>query len=147
MSPAGGGLRGWNMTSNKSSYSFYNKKLQPLANHLRKNMTKSEACLWKYVLKKRQMKGFQFRRQRPVLDYIADFMCPELNLIIECDGKSHDYADTQERDDIKMKNLEKAGFKVMRFKDEEILNQIESVKKHIEITICEIELQNNLKKT
>jgi len=52
----------------------YNKNLQAYANQLRKNMTKGEACLWKYVLSKKQMKGYQFRRQRPVLNYIADFM-------------------------------------------------------------------------
>ena len=45
-------------------------------------MTKAEACLWKYVLGSRQMKGYQFRRQRPVLNYIADFMCKELLLAV-----------------------------------------------------------------
>lgn len=54
---------------------YYNKNLQPNANRLRKEMTKAEACLWKYVLRARKMKGFQFKRQRPVLIYIADFMC------------------------------------------------------------------------
>jgi very-short-patch-repair endonuclease len=42
----------------------YNKNLQPYANRLRKEMTNAEACLWKYVLRARKMKGFQFRRQR-----------------------------------------------------------------------------------
>jgi very-short-patch-repair endonuclease len=46
----------------------YNKNLQPLANNLRKNMTKAEAALWKYVLRARGMKGYQFRRQRPALN-------------------------------------------------------------------------------
>ena len=54
-------------------------------------MTKAEACLWKYVLKGRMMKEYQFRRQRPVLQYVADFMCKELKLIIEVDGSSHNY--------------------------------------------------------
>ena len=64
----------------------YNKNLQPYANRLRKEMTKAEACLWKYVLKAKQLRGYQFRRQRPVLNYITDFVCPELMLIIEVDG-------------------------------------------------------------
>jgi len=64
----------------------YNKKLQPFANKLRKEMTKTEACLWKYALRASQMKGYQFRRQRPVLRYIADFLCKELKLVIEVDG-------------------------------------------------------------
>ena len=50
-------------------------------------MTKAEACLGKYALRTRQLKGFQFRRQRTVLNYIAGFMCKELMLIIEVDGK------------------------------------------------------------
>jgi very-short-patch-repair endonuclease len=67
----------------------YNRKLQPFANKLRNEMTKAEACLWKYVLKAGQLKGYQFRRQRAVLDYIADFMCMDLMLIIEVDGITH----------------------------------------------------------
>jgi len=73
----------------KNSNHFYNKNLQPNANRLRKEMTKAEACLWKYVLHAGKMKGFQFRRQRPVLIYIADFMCKELMLIVEVDGSIH----------------------------------------------------------
>jgi very-short-patch-repair endonuclease len=68
---------------------LYNKTLQPYANRLRKEMTKAEACLWKYVLRAKKRGGFQFRRQRPVLNYIADFMCMELMLIIELDGITH----------------------------------------------------------
>ena len=68
----------------------YNKRLQPFASKLRKEMTKAEACLWKYALRAGQMKGYQFRRQRPVLNYIADFMCKELRLVIEVDGITHD---------------------------------------------------------
>ena len=88
----------------------YNPKLRPLANHLRKTMTKSEACLWKYVLSKRQMKGYQFRRQRPVLNYIADFMCKELLLIIEVDGITHDDPEAVEQDLIRDENLREVGF-------------------------------------
>ena len=68
----------------------YNSSLRERANHLRKNMTKAEAYLWKYVLRRRNMMGYQFHRQRPVLQYIADFICKELLLIIEVDGISQD---------------------------------------------------------
>ena len=68
----------------------YNKKLQPFAQQLRKGLTKSEACLCKYALKAKQLKGYQFRRQRPILQYIADFFCKELMLIVELDGITHD---------------------------------------------------------
>lgn len=98
----------------------------------RVNMTKAEACLWKYVLRARQMKGYQFRRQRPVLDYIADFMCKELMLIIEVDGITHHYEETQTSDRIKQKTLANAGFTILRFDDEDILENIDWVAIKIE---------------
>ena len=67
-------------------------------------MTKAEACLWKYVLKAGQLKGFPFRRQRPVLNYIADFLCKELKLIIEVDGITHQWEDTIKKDEIRQKS-------------------------------------------
>ncbi|MCW3076617.1 MAG: hypothetical protein JWO32_1226, partial [Bacteroidetes bacterium] len=54
----------------------------------RSQMTKSEVCLWKYAFRAKQM-GYTFNRQQPVLNYIADFMCNELKLIIEVDGYTH----------------------------------------------------------
>ena len=105
----------------------YNKNLQVYANQLRKKMTKGEACLWKYVLGRKQMKGYQFRRQRPVLNYIADFMCRELLLIIEVDGITHDDAAAQIKDKKRTANLEAIGFTVIRFSDWEILNRITDV--------------------
>ncbi len=114
---------------------FYNKRLQTYANKLRREMTKSEACLWKYALRAGQMNGFQFRRQRPVLEYIADFMCKELKLIIEVDGITHDGKIGQERDCKKEEDLIQAGFRVIRFTDEEVLTNIQGVAKRIESVI------------
>jgi very-short-patch-repair endonuclease len=105
----------------------YNKNLQPFANKLRKQMTKAEACLWKYVLKASRLKGYQFRRQRPVLIYIADFMCKELMLIIEVDGITHSLDETIAKDKKKQNDLEAAGFAVLRFTDEQVLNDINAV--------------------
>ncbi|HZI54389.1 MAG TPA: endonuclease domain-containing protein [Chitinophagaceae bacterium] len=111
---------------------FYNKTLQPYANRLRKEMTKAEACLWKYVLRANKLRGFQFRRQRPVLNYIADFMCMELMLVIEVDGITHHWEETIKTDEIRQKDLEAAGFTVIRFSDEEILNRIQVVCDYLE---------------
>ena len=102
----------------------YHKNLQPLANVLRKNMTKAEACLWKFILRSGKMKGYTFRRQRPVLNYIADFMSTDLKLIIEVDGITHDFEETIKKDEIRQKELEKAGFTVIRFIDDNILTDI-----------------------
>jgi very-short-patch-repair endonuclease len=118
--------------SSKHSNHFYNKNLQPYANRLRKEMTKAEACLWKYVLRASRLKGFQFRRQRPVLNYIADFMCKDLMLIIEVDGITHQWEETIKKDETRQKALESAGFTVLRFSDEEVLNHIQAVYNYLE---------------
>ena len=76
------------MIAEKNNHLLYNKILQPFASENRKQMTKAEACLWKYALRAKQM-GYTFNRQRPVLNYVADFMCKELKLIIEVDVYTH----------------------------------------------------------
>ena len=95
-------------------------------------MTKAEACLWKYVLKAGQLKGYQFRRQRSILKYITDFMCLELMLIIEVDGITHHWEETMIKDKKKQDDLEAAGFIVLRFKDEEVLNDLNVVHAFLE---------------
>jgi len=111
---------------------LYNKGLKSKAQSLRASMTKAEACLWKYVLQGRRLQGYQFRRQRPVLNYIADFMCKELNLIIEVDGITHTYEDVAEKDLVRQKELENTGFKVIRFTDDDVLENIDRVKVYLE---------------
>jgi very-short-patch-repair endonuclease len=111
----------------------YNNHLASNANDLRKDKTKAEACLWKYVLKAGGMKGFTFRRQRPVLQYIADFMCKELQLIVEVDGITHTYEEVTEKDNRKQADLETAGFT-----DEEVLHHMNSVNQEIENQVIRI---------
>lgn len=130
------------MKAGKDNYYLYNKNLRPFANSLRKRMTKAEACLWKYVLRARMLKGYQFRRQRPVLNFIADFMCKELSLIIEVDGISHTWEETVEKDKIKTKALEDAGFTLLRFTDDDVLKSINSVVAELEEWIEEYEKIN-----
>jgi very-short-patch-repair endonuclease len=127
---------GGGMKADKDNVYGYNKRLQPFANKLRKEMTKAEACLWKYVLCARQMNGYQFRRQRPVMNYIADFMCKELRLVIEVDGITHD--SKLEKDEWRTYELRQAGFHVFRFTDEEVLTNIQGVAREIERIIKEI---------
>ncbi len=115
------------MKANRRNNYAYNNKLQPHANTLRKKMTKAEACLWKYALRAGQMKGYQFRRQRPVLQYIADFMCKELKLVIEVDGITHQYEEIAAKDTRKTHDLEQAGFNVVRFTDEDVLRNMNGV--------------------
>jgi len=122
-----------------SEYNYYNKQLQPLARNLRNDGTKAEACLWKYVLRASQMRGYPFRRQRPVLSYIADFMCMPLKLIIEVDGLTHNDDAAVKKDKVRQQALEAAGFTVLRFMDAEVLNNINGVYSEIENWIVAFE--------
>lgn len=128
------------MQATKDNRNLYNKKLKPFANQNRKQMTKAEACLWKYILRSKQT-GFTFNRQRPVLNYIADFMCKPLKLIIEVDGYTHLLEEVIINDKIRQAKLENAGFIIIRFKDEEVLKEIDSVKNKI------IQMIHNLEKS
>ncbi len=127
------------MPANKSNHWEYNKNLQQFANDLRHRMTRTEVYLWKDVLRASKMKGYGFRRQRPVISYIIDFMCKELNLIIEVDGASHDNPTQAARDIVRQKNLEAAGFVVIRFSDHEVIHKIEFVIAKIQKVVEAIE--------
>jgi len=122
---------------------YYNKKLRPLAKALRKNMTKAEACLWKYGLKAKKMNGYSFSRQRPVSDYIVDFICKDLNLVIEVDGLTHLDEKIIMQDEIKEEKLKALGFTVLRFRDEEVLNQMNLVLHEIEKSINLLSKKNS----
>jgi very-short-patch-repair endonuclease len=75
----------------------YNHNLINYARKHRREGTKGEALLWKKVLRDRNMEGYQFNRQLPVGNYIVDFICRKLNLIIEIDGSSHLGREVQDR--------------------------------------------------
>lgn len=123
------------MKADKSNYYAYNPHLKERAKSLRKNMTKAEACLWKYALRARMRKGFSFKRQRSVLQFIADFMCKELKLIIEVDGPIHDLPEVQFRDQFREEKLREAGFTILRFTNEEVLTNINGVIQAIDAKI------------
>jgi len=93
--------------------------------------------LWKKVLKARLMNGYQFNRQFIIEDYIVDFICRKLNLIIEVDGSSHI---AKGSDDYKrQKRLEELGFIVLRFSEFEVLAALEDVHNQIFYAVGAIE--------
>jgi len=94
----------------------YRKDLKEKARILRKNSTLSEVLLW-CEIKNRQILGYQFHRQVPMLDYIVDFYCHELLLVIEIDGDSHYHDDAPERDKIRQQRIESHGMSFLRFDD------------------------------
>jgi len=94
----------------------YRKDLKLLARKLRKESTLTEVLLW-CELRNKQLLGFQFHRQVPMLDYIVDFYCHELHLAIEIDGASHSLNTTAINDALRQKRLEIEGVKFLRFDD------------------------------
>ena len=90
---------------------------------LRKRPTDAEQLLWRH-LRLKQMEGFKFRRQQPIDNYIVDFVCFEKRLVIEVDGGQHA---TQEKDALRDKYLQQQGFNVLRFWNNEVLQNINGV--------------------
>ncbi|QFR38740.1 DUF559 domain-containing protein [Candidatus Gracilibacteria bacterium 28_42_T64] len=107
-----------------------------VSRRLRKEMTGSEKILWE-KLKSKQLKNIKFLRQAPVYVYtensgldryiISDFLCREYNLIIELDGSVHDLKEIYELDKHKESLLTNLGYKIIRFKNEEIHSNLEKV--------------------
>ena len=92
---------------------------------LRREMTDAEKLLWRQ-LRMKQFEGHKFRRQHPLGNYIVDFVCLEAALILEVDGGQH--AENANNDAIRTQWLQEKGFHVMRFWNNEVLNNIEGVK-------------------
>jgi very-short-patch-repair endonuclease len=105
---------------------FYNTKLKKLSYQLRLNMTDAEKLLWSKVRRK-QLKGYQFYRQRTIGDYIVDFYCPRANLIIELDGGQHYTEEGMHKDTIRDVYMEGQGYNVLRFSDRELFENLKGV--------------------
>jgi very-short-patch-repair endonuclease len=119
------------MNDETINYNFhYNKKLKHLARNLRNNPTITEKYIWSYILKSRQLKGYQFLRQRPIGKYIADFFCKDLKLIIELDGLTHEEKEIEDK--TRQKNLENSGYTVLRYKDSEVMKDIDCIQTQLE---------------
>lgn len=101
---------------------------------MRKNMTYEEKKVWYQILKGREPK---FHRQRIIGNYIVDFYCPKLKLIIEIDGYQHFYEENIEYDGKRTEYLEKLGFYVLRFENTEVNKDIETVRYIID-NVCEL---------
>ena len=101
-----------------------NKELRKNARELRKNSTLSEVLLWN-LLKNKRANGLDFDRQRIIGNYIVDFYCPKLNLVIEIDGCSHDnkYTYDKKRDNY----LKSLGLHVVHFDDYDVKFNIDKV--------------------
>jgi very-short-patch-repair endonuclease len=96
------------------------------ARQLRQAMTRAETLLWRY-LKADRIDGFGFRRQVPLRNYIADFACLSVKLIVELDGESHDFEERQQADQSRDAFFTSEGFHVLRFTNEQVLTNLEGI--------------------
>ena len=110
-----------------------NPKLKEYAVEMRKNMTDEEKKVWYQILKGHVPK---FHRQRVIGNYIVDFFCPKLKLVIEIDGYQHFYKENKEYDNKRTEYLESLGFYVLRFENTEVNKDIENIR-HIINTVCD----------
>ncbi|HZU98202.1 MAG TPA: DUF559 domain-containing protein [Planctomycetota bacterium] len=102
------------------------------ARELRKRSTDAERCLWRH-LRDRQLAGRKFRRQHPIGEYYADFVCLEDSLVVEADGGQH--AMNVTRDEERTRSFEQQGFRVLRFWNHDILQQTEGVLQKILLSL------------
>ena len=97
-----------------------------LARNLRSQQTPAERLLWNHLSAK-QLGGLKFRRQHPVDNYIVDFLCPSKMLIIEIDGGQHSEPGAETADVQRTKALEAMGYQVIRFWNNDVLQNIDGV--------------------
>jgi very-short-patch-repair endonuclease len=96
------------------------------AKQLRQTMTRAETLLWRY-LKADRIDGLGFRRQVPIRNYIADFICMSAKIVVELDGETHDFEERQKADQIRDAFFVSEGFKVLRFTNEQLMSNLEGV--------------------
>ncbi|MFB9842533.1 endonuclease domain-containing protein [Mucilaginibacter ginsenosidivorans] len=115
----------------------YNPNLKRLARKLRKDMTFGEVLLWN-ELKEDKLWGFDFDRQRCIDNYIVDFYCKELMLVIEIDGMTHNGEEAFLNDELRQNKLESLGVRFLRFTESEVKYDMNNVFRAIESKIIEI---------
>ena len=104
----------------------YKRTLKPFSRQLRSNMTDAEQVLWQR-LRRKQICGLQFYRQKPLLGYIVDFYCPKAALVVEVDGRQHLEPEHKERDALRDQALAGLGLRVLRFDNRQVLMETDSV--------------------
>jgi very-short-patch-repair endonuclease len=107
----------------------YDRNLKQHSRDLRNNSTRAEKKLWNVFLRNHRLR---FTRQKPLCHYIVDFYCSKAKLVIEIDGENHFTNEGKENDEIRTLALEERGLKVIRFTNEEVLENIAVVCEMIE---------------
>lgn len=105
---------------------LYNKKLISRAREFRKNKTEAEIIFWDKILKNKEVTNYKFTQQKPLGDFIADFYCSRLLLVVEIDGDIHKKLKRRDKERSEIL-LYKYGIKVIRYKNNDVLNHIEMI--------------------
>ncbi len=105
-------------------FTYANPQITANGRQLRQNMTLAEQSLWRHLRGKR-LAGYKFRRQQPLGTYILDFVCLEAKLVIEIDGGQH--TEQTAYDAQRTRHLQQHGLTVLRFWNNEVLQQTEAV--------------------
>jgi very-short-patch-repair endonuclease len=133
-------------------YLPYQSRLKIFSGELRNHSTLGEVILWK-KLHNREMYGYPFHRQKPLENYIVDFYCSPLKLIIEIDGQYHNIDHIVIKDEKRTSVLQKMGLNILRFTEQQIRHDLVNVLREIESYILnyeekypEVKLNNKRKK-
>ena len=111
--------------------------LKEFARNNRREMTMSETILWNTL--RSEFRGIKFRRQHPIGDYIADFLCLSEKLVIEVDGGYHNEPQQQQEDQWRTEYLQSKGYRLIRFKNEEVDTDVKGVIRKIKEELINIE--------
>jgi very-short-patch-repair endonuclease len=114
--------------------------VQDAAKDLRKDMTPAEKLLWEHLFN-RQLGGFKFRRQHPLGRFIADFYCAEARLVVEIDGGIHKVQ--SEQDEQRTQLLKDEGYRVIRFSNSDVENNLSEVLGAIQNACCQGKMSND----
>jgi very-short-patch-repair endonuclease len=103
-------------------------KLKSIAKEMRRKPTEAEDLLWQR-LRKHQLLGFKFRRQHSIERFIVDFYCAEARVVLEIDGSIHQYR--EEEDLIRQDYIKSLGLRLLRFSNNDVLNNLDEVLEQI----------------
>jgi very-short-patch-repair endonuclease len=113
---------------------FNKHEMKERRQELRREMTEPERLLWTRI-RNRQIYGCKFRRQFSICAYVVDFYSPEIKLVVEIDGPSHDSADAIDYDKNRQEEIESLGIRIVKFTNKDVLSNLDMVINQLSETV------------